>query len=306
MPGFAPRGLRGLRTFAASALCASLVGIAPAPFAHEPDAEEVALGSLVDAELAFARMAYERGVRAAFVASFAPDGIALEPAPVRVRDAWPKRPAPADPLALHLEWKPTQAGVARSHDFGYTMGPSAMWSASDPRKRRDGVFFSVWRRNAGGKWQVILDAGIASPTAVDFVPLGAAPRPTFAGATRPALARAKLIAQEANAFGAGAAGLTPNDYAKLLAGDARLLRNGAAPLASRAAIARAVAASMRRVEWTPIDARVATSADMALTYGRYRETDRAANAVDGYYAHLWLRDRAGRWRLAYDVALPAS
>ena len=51
---------------------------------------------------------------------------------------------------------------------------------------------------------------------------------------------------------------------------------------------------MRRVVWTPIDARVAASADMAVTYGRYRETDRASSVHDGYYAHLWLRDRAGR------------
>ena len=59
-----------------------------AAFAHEPDAEEVALGSLVDAELAFARMGVERGVRDAFLANFADDGIAFEPAPVRLRETW--------------------------------------------------------------------------------------------------------------------------------------------------------------------------------------------------------------------------
>jgi hypothetical protein len=45
---------------------------------------------------------------------------------------------------------------------------------------------------------------------------------------------------------------------------------------------------------------------MAVTYGRYQETDRASTVHDGYYAHLWLRDAAGEWRLAYDIALPAS
>jgi hypothetical protein len=100
--------------------------------------------------------------------------------------------------------------------------------------------------------------------------------------------------------------LTPNAYAKLLADDARLHRNGAPPLASRGAIARQVALTTRSIAWTPIDARVAKSADMAVTWGRYRETDHAANVREGYYAHLWLRDRAGDWRLAYDVALPAN
>ena len=110
--------------------------LAPAPLAaHDPD--EIALGSLVDAELAFAQMGLERGVRAAFLAHFADDGVVFEPAPVRLRETWGARPAPADPLALKLEWKPAQAGVSRSRDMGYTTGPFVatriamrIWSAA--------------------------------------------------------------------------------------------------------------------------------------------------------------------------------
>lgn len=295
-----------LRSLATLVIGVSCVLSVAASHAHEPDAEEVALGSLVDAELAFARAGSEQGIRAAFLANFAADGVALEPAPVRVQDAWRKRPAPGDPLAVRLDWKPAQAGVAHSHDFGYTTGPFSLWNAADPSRKRHGVFFSVWRRNAAGKWQVILDAGITSPGAVNFAALGAAPRPSFTGRAHAASARRALLAREARAFGAGASGLTPNDYAKLLAGDARLHRNESAPIASRGDVAREIARRMRRVVWMPIDAKVASSGDMAVTYGRYRETDRASNAHDGYYAHLWLHDRAGRWRLAYDVALPAS
>jgi len=273
---------------------------------HEPDADEVALGSLVDAELAFARMGRERGVHAAFLANFATDGVALQPAPVRVQQAFRERGPPADPLALRLDWKPAQAGVARSHDFGYTTGPYTVSNTAKPGTRHEGAFFSVWRRNAEGRWEVILDAGIGTPGTIDFAALGAAPRAGYAGPAQPAAGRRALLAQEANAFGAAGAALTPNDYARLLADDARLQRNGAAPIASRAAIARAVAQRIRRLAWMPMEARVARSADMAVTWGRYRETDRAAHEQDGYYAHLWLRDRAGRWLLAYDVALPGS
>lgn len=297
---------RIVRAFAlAIAASALLSAIAPAA-AHEPDAEEIALGSLVDAELAFARMAGERGVRATFLANFAADGIALEPGPVRVQDAYRTRPAPADPLAVKLDWKPAQAGVARSHDFGYTTGPYTLRIAAQPERVRQGAFFSVWQRDARGRWKVIVDVGIGAPNAIDFSALGASPRPAFAGPSRPAAARRELLALEANRAGTQRAELTPNDYGKLLADDARLHRNGAPPLASRAAITRAVALGTRSIAWTPIDARIAKSADMAVTWGRYREIDRAANAHDGYYAHLWLRDRAGDWRLAYDIALPAK
>ena len=277
---------------------------APA-LAHEPDAEEIALGALVDAELAFARMSAERGMRAAFLANFAEDGIAFEPAPVRLREAWSARPAPADPLAMRLDWKPAQAGVARSFDFGYTTGPFTLSSAAQPAQTQ-GVFFSVWRRNASGAWEVILDVGIATPVVADFVPLGASPRPHFKGRANPRDERRRLLERESNAFGAGAAGLTPTGYAQLIAADIRLHRDGAAPIASRGDVAAEVARRMSRVWWTPLDARVSAASDMAVTWGRYREIDHVPQPRDGYYAHLWLRNAAGRWKLAYDIALPAG
>jgi ketosteroid isomerase-like protein len=290
---------------AAFAIAAS-VACAPAVCAHEPDAEEIALGSLVDAEIAFARMGWERGVHAAFLANFAADGVVLEPKPARVRETWGARPAPEDPLALRLDWKPAQAGVARSHDFGYTTGPYTAWNTAQPDRKRHGVFFSVWQRDAAGKWRVILDAGITTPLAVDFASLGASPRPRFEGRSNAASERRRLLAEEAGGFGSNAAAITPTRYAKLLMDDARLHRNGAPPLASRAAVAPEVAHRMLHVTWTPIDARVAASGDMAVTYGTYRETDRASSVQRGYYAHLWLREPDGRWRLAYDIALPES
>ena len=300
-----PRVFAVARAIAALALALQCGLHAPALAAHEPDAEEIALGSLVDAEIAFARMGWERGVRAAFLANFAPDGIVFEPDPVRLRETWSARAEPADPLAMRLEWKPAQAGVAGSHDFGYTTGPYTLWNAAHPDRKRHGVFFSVWRRDAAGKWQVILDAGIATPGVPDFAVLGAAPRPQFRGRSDVATERRRLLAQEARASASDARGLTPTRYAQLLADDVRLHRDGTAPLASRSIVATNVAHRMLHVSWMPIDVRMSAASDMAVTYGRYRETDRASGVRDGYYAHLWLRDGAGHWRLAYDIALPA-
>ncbi|HEX6138769.1 MAG TPA: DUF4440 domain-containing protein [Casimicrobiaceae bacterium] len=293
---------RALSAFALSLACAAG---APALFAHEPDAEEIALGSLVDAEIAFARMGWQRGVRTAFLANFASDGIVFEPAPVRLRETWSARPEPADPLATRLEWKPAQAGVARSHDFGYTTGPYTLWNAAQPERKQHGVFFSVWQRNAAGRWQVILDAGITTPGVADFASLGAAPRPQFRGRSNAVAEKRRLLEQEAHPFAPGSTALTPTRYAQLLADDVRLHRDGATPLASRGLVAPEVAQRMLHVAWSPIDARMSASGDMAITYGRYRETDRDSGVRDGYYAHLWVRDAAGRWRLAYDIALRA-
>ena len=297
---------RRTHAFLSTAICivAACAGVGTA-CAHESDAEEVALGSLIDAELAFARMGSERGIREAFIANFADDGIAFEPAPIRLRETWRARPAPADPLAVKLAWKPAQAGVARSFDMGYTTGPFTLTSAAQPAPRH-GVFFSVWQRAPGGTWKVMLDAGIATPGAVEFAQLGPAPRPRFTGQANPARERARLLAAETRAFGNGDAGLTPNAYATHVAADVRLHRDGVTPVASRANVAPAVARAAARIAWTPIDARVSAAGDMAFTYGRYHESDHDQRVMEGYYAHLWLRDRAGAWQLAYDIALPAA
>jgi hypothetical protein len=294
-------------TSIACAIAAAIIALMPsAGAAHAPDAQEIALGSLVDAELAFARMSVQRGIREAFLGNFADDGIVFEPAPVRLLETWSARPAPSDPLASRLEWKPAQAGVSRSGDMGYTTGPYVLTSTSQAESVRHGVFFSVWQRKGSRKWQVMLDAGIATPGAVDFAALGAAPRPHFSGRPKVAAERRALLDREAGTAIPGTAGFTPTRYAQMLTADARLHRNGVSPIAARGEVAAEVARRMSRVTWTPIDARVAAAADMAVTYGRYDEVDHAGQARDGYYAHLWLRDATGVWRLAYDIALPVT
>ena len=218
-----------LPAFALTLALAFASTLAPLAAAHEPDAEEIALGSLVDAELAFAKRATADGVRAAFLANFAPGGVALSPSPVRIREAWRQTPPAYDAHATRLEWKPAQAGVARSHDFGFTTGPYVLTSKARPGEVRRGTFFSVWQRNRAGRWQVVLDAGTTSAGEADFASLGPAPRPAYvarAAAGREASAeRARLLAGEANGFGAGAS-LTPNTYARLLRDDVRMHRNG--------------------------------------------------------------------------------
>lgn len=278
----------------------------PAAHAHEADAEEIALGTLVDAEFAFARMALEQGIRAAFLAHFGPDGVVFEPQPVRLQETWGARAAPADPKALRLEWQPAQAGVAKSLDMGYTTGPSKLTDTTRDGPVKHGVFFSVWQRDAGGAWRVAMDVGIATPGPVDFVALGAAPRPQFASTADAAAQRKSLLAREARPLSTAGAAASAGTYADALAPDARLHRDGMAPVAGRAAIARNVGSRAARVAWSPQEVRVARSGDMAMAYGTYRETARSGKAQDGYYAHVWLRDASGRWRLAYDIALPAQ
>ena len=266
--------------------------------------DDIARQSLVDAETAFARMALEQGIRAAFIANFADDGIVFEPGPAILRETWPARPAAADPRALRLEWHPVHAAVARSAEMGYSTGPYTLTDAAHPGLAHHGVFFSVWRRDPGKPWRVALDIGIPTPVAPDLALLGDPPRPRYRGRADPAAERTRLLALEAHSFVTDASGPPTIRYAGLLAPGVRLHRQGGLPIASKAAVAREIASTLARITWRPIDARVSRAGDMAVSWGRYRETDRELAVHEGHYAHLWLRDASGRWQLAYDITQP--
>src|SRR5205823_1012350 len=95
---------------------------------------------------------------------------------------------------------------------------------------------------------------------------------------------------------------TGHAYADLLAADARLYRDGAPPIAGRAAVVRTVQSRASTIEWLPFEVRVSKSGDMAATYGKFHARGGTDGEQEGYYLQLWLRDANGRWRLAYDIA----
>src|SRR6266487_5966043 len=130
-----------------------------------PTYPDATLEALFDAERAFAHDSTERGIRAAFLEHFATDGIDFRPGPGAMRERMLARPAPADPLALLLDWSPQAGAVARSGDLGFTTGPYSLRNQRDASApTRYGYFLSVWKRE-NGVWRVALDAGVSTPGA---------------------------------------------------------------------------------------------------------------------------------------------
>lgn len=254
---------------------------------------ESALESLLAAERAFAHEARDRGVRAAFLANFGDDGVAFEPAPVNLRATWSARPAAADPHALQLEWAPVLGDVARSGDFGYTTGPYTL-VVTTTGARRDGVYFSVWQRGSAGEWRVALDDGIEIPGTTVPVDFGSAPMSNAApGATNLAASTLEIRTLESTVDNVAG-------YVALFADDAHLHAGGAAPILRREDALRLLTGRNAPTRMSTIAVRIARSDDMAMSYGgRYAANPAVAPAA--YYAHLWLRDPQGRWRIAYAI-----
>jgi ketosteroid isomerase-like protein len=120
---------------------------------------------LFDLEARFAKDVQERG-GAGFAAWFAEDGVLLgngaAPAMGRVAIA---KSANWESKAYQLTWTPVDAVMGPSGDIGYT------WSHYEGRSRDangnpvtvSGRFITIWRKEADGKWKVVLDAGADEP-----------------------------------------------------------------------------------------------------------------------------------------------
>src|SRR4249920_702475 len=114
------------------------------------------LDTLVAAERAFAKRSVEHGMRDAFLAYMAEDGVVFRPTAVNARAVWQPRP----PSTATLAWEPEYAEVSASGDLGYTTGPWQFTGAGATTPSDFGHFISVWRRGGDGTWKVVADIGI--------------------------------------------------------------------------------------------------------------------------------------------------
>ncbi len=265
-----------------------------------PSGDDAALHSLTEAERAFAAMSVASGIRAAFAANFAADGIAFEPAPVDASRAFFSRPEPANARPLMLDWAPAAAGVAASGDFGFTTGPFTLTDRASGRSLRNGVYFSVWKRDGGGPWRVALDLGITTRDSIAARTL--APSPALAHArANPLRAGGEIAAIESRAVDA-------TDYAAWFAADGRLHREGFAPIVGSASVRAHLASSAGSALAFAAQGRaVASSGDLAYTYGALAAMPQRPEGLEsGYYAHLWARDAAGAWKIVVAVLVPTN
>ncbi len=261
---------------------------------------DVARESLLAAELAFARDSVEHGMRAAFLDNFADDGINFSPDPGNTRARFLARPETMESFVL--DWHPAITAVARAGDLGFTTGPFTITGrAPAVREPAQGMFFSVWRRQADGRWRVIVDGGVSTRAPVPDALFGDDPRPLPPVANAAEAGREKILFElEAQPLFGGPA--AASGYAALLADDARLVIGPTPPGLGRDAIVAQLAERGLKFRWETLAAGVSRSDDLGYSYGRLHLLDGPGKAP-GHYVHLWMRDRGGRWRIAAELML---
>ena len=267
------------------------------------------LTQMVETERAFSRMSEEKGIREAFDAFIADDGILFRPRAVRGRKWMQEHPLPSSDKRPLLTWQPIYAFMSRSGDLGYTTGP---WQykndIKDSKASAFGNFMTVWKKQADGNWRFVLDLGISNPEPRTPV------KPAF---SRPASANFKAIdvdqertalLNEEREFSKASAELGAAEAFLLKADvDARVYREGRMPFVGRSAGARAMYATPTKWTWEPAFADVSRAGDLAYSYGAYELRDKKTDAIteSGNYARVW-KKVAGMWRVVIDVANPVK
>jgi ketosteroid isomerase-like protein len=213
-------------------------------------------------------------------------------------------PVPAKALIaagkLHfgpMRWWPLHAGIAASGDLGFTVGAAILGEDSHARYTH---FFTIWKRQADGRWRWVMDSGV-----------DAAARPLSGPGTaivtlvsrHPTRGSWREVAAAEASLARGLAADAPAAMKKALSPDARLLREGPPPAFGASAIAAALAAGPTRIEVAPLGGAVSAAGDLAYTYGSAAWAE-AGGVRRGHYVRVWQRRGRGWSLLVDEIAAP--
>lgn len=261
-------------------------------------AQAPALEPVLRAELAFARLADQQGIRTAFRTWLTEDARVFTPRMTSAKEHY--GPDPGDPG--QLAWYPEAMGISHSGDLAWSFGPWTYALKKGQNPLVQGHFLSIWRQQSTGRWRVEADIGIphaASDQAIepfaiwDAIPVAGKPSPKVPDATP--LLRQMEARLSATWSERGGLALLPD-----LAADARVLRPRVAPARRGLEIQKVLEADLPGSSWEPDRIRVAPSGDLAWTCGEAGPDERGTTAS---FLRIWTLE-SGVWKVLFDVRLP--
>lgn len=270
--------------------------------AQEPDSSS-ALFQMREAERNFARESVMSGTNTAFVNNFADDAIIFENTWLtNGKQVWKERKV----RPYVLKWEPEFMDIAESRDFGISTGP---WEIQEYRPYTallaTGYFLSVWKKQPGGVWQVILDAGSTTPARTGYDHAFSFP----AGADKPVpdpksmnveSIRTELKDRETQILATWRNNPIPETYVSFLAPHVRMQRNGHLPTTDTDTIKVWTAKLHKTLTWNTVGSGAASSGDLGFTYG-YFEMQTEPKVSKGHYVRIWRKQQAGEWKIILEM-----
>jgi ketosteroid isomerase-like protein len=117
---------------------------------------------IVETEKEFAEMAAKEGIAKAFLSFAANDAVIMRNDSLIIGKEAIQisfEGNETNPGQVSLTWEPDFVDVAKSGDLGYTYGKYVyiVIDSLGNKKAAEGVFHTVWKRQADGKWRFVWD-----------------------------------------------------------------------------------------------------------------------------------------------------
>ena len=255
------------------------------------------------AERAFSEMAKSDGTRKAFLTFLDDSAVVFMPKPTNGKLLYGAMPE----SKTLLQWDPELSDIAYSGDFGYTTGSWRMSDSAGVAPAIFGHYLTVWKKNAEGKWRVVLDGGISHNKPDSGVSL--LPGLGFDKITKAKLpkrnddqaSRSLRIADNIFATIVGKRGLV-DAFRVTAAEDIRLLRQRTFPITGIDSAQVFLSTQPDKQTWKLLFCDTAPSGELGYTYGEISVPAQEHQiARHGYYIRVWRLDPQEVWRIAIDV-----
>jgi ketosteroid isomerase-like protein len=261
------------------------------------NATEADINSLVQAEKDFSKLSVEKGIKDSFVNNFADDAIIFRPTPVAGKKWYEGRP----PVQGVLSWQPVLSEIAASGELGYNTGPFEFREKPDAKPVGYGEFFSFWKKQADGKWKVVLDQGCDHSMPNNEVKLEAIVSQYKAGDSK-SDDLSTLMQMDRKFSRLSKEQGIHKAFTQFLAQKTRVMRPQLLPESNRDKAVSLVAQEKGSLTWEPSGGDIAKSGDLGYTYGlSQRNVD--GKVEKGSYVRAWRKEN-GDWKVAVDVMTP--
>jgi ketosteroid isomerase-like protein len=254
---------------------------------------------VISAEKDFDAYTHVHGYTKGFFTWSAPDAIVFHPQALRIHDALGDKlkavPAETD-APSKLRWAPYRVEVASSNDLAFDLGT---WTIEGDKEA--GWFFTVWKKQKGGKWLWTLDtgAGSADPDHLPATALAAGPRPPSHGKDAQAKASTATLDASVNQMMSATSAedtLTGGKYG-MLDSNVVVLSGDRPPANTPDDIAAALKTRPTGATWVTDGGEAAASGDFTYTWGHVTAAD---STPLGHYVRVWVK-RGNDWTILVDL-----
>ncbi|MGZ8363200.1 MAG: nuclear transport factor 2 family protein [Caulobacteraceae bacterium] len=269
------------------------IALAASGGAHAAPNYDKGYDSLIAVERQFAADADALGITPAFKKHIAPDGVIFRPDPVLGTGALALQ---TDPPGQKLDWWPAFAGLAKSGDMGFNLGPFYV-----PAANRYGYFVTVWGKQPNGEWKFLIDRGPRPqgvPTYKKEGPVGRLP--VYSGRSIPHAEQALARVREfENSMADGLQTNVKATFLNYLADDAWVMGSKEQPKPGRDFFMGELDRRPAKAFMQPVGGGQSRAGDLVYTYGYMTWADDKGATIPGHYLRVWQR-RGDTWKIVVD------